>query len=75
MSEQFLNINGLSAAVDGNEILHKIDLQVAAGETHVIMGPNGAGKSSLAGSSWGTRTMRSPGGRSNLREKTLMSLR
>ena len=49
MSEQFLNINGLSAAVDGNEILHKIDLHVAAGETHVIMGPNGAGKSSLAG--------------------------
>ncbi len=53
MSEHFLNIKGLSSAVDGKEILHKIDLQVGAGETHVIMGPNGAGKSSLAGAVMG----------------------
>ena len=49
MSEHFLKIKELSAGVDGKEILHKIDLAVNAGETHVIMGPNGAGKSSLAG--------------------------
>jgi len=38
----------LHASVDGNEILHGINLKVAAGEVHAIMGPNGSGKSTLA---------------------------
>ena len=42
-----LSVSGLSASVDEKEILHHIDLAVAAGETHVLMGPNGAGKSTL----------------------------
>ena len=46
-SNPLLSIEGLSAAVDEKEILHGIDLSVAAGETHVLMGPNGAGKSTL----------------------------
>ena len=46
-SNPLLSIEGLSAAVDEKEILHNIDLTVAAGETHVLMGPNGAGKSTL----------------------------
>lgn len=29
------------------EILHKINLEIGKGETHVLMGPNGAGKSTL----------------------------
>jgi Fe-S cluster assembly ATP-binding protein len=43
-----LKISGLRAEVGGTEILHGIDLQVPAGEVHVVMGPNGSGKTTLA---------------------------
>lgn len=43
-----LVVRNLHASVEGNEILHGIDLEVRAGETHAIMGPNGSGKSTLA---------------------------
>lgn len=42
-----LQVRHLTASADDKEILHGIDLDVAAGETHVLMGPNGAGKSTL----------------------------
>lgn len=42
-----LEVNGLSAAVDGQPILQGIDLTIEEGSTHVLMGPNGAGKSTL----------------------------
>ena len=42
-----LSVRNLTASADEKEILHGIDLDVAAGETHVLMGPNGAGKSTL----------------------------
>ena len=47
MADSLLKVAGLSAGAGDKPILHGIDLEIASGETHVLMGPNGAGKSTL----------------------------
>ncbi len=47
MAENILEVKDLHAGLEKEEILHGLNLTMAAGETHVLMGPNGAGKSTL----------------------------
>lgn len=47
MANNILEIQDLHARVEDKELLHGLNLQIGAGQTHVIMGPNGAGKSTL----------------------------
>jgi len=43
-----LKIAGLTAEIDGKQILNGIDLVIPTGEIHAVMGPNGSGKSTLS---------------------------
>lgn len=47
MANKILEVQDLHARIEDKELLHGLNLQIGAGQTHVIMGPNGAGKSTL----------------------------
>ena len=42
-----LSLNNIHANVENKEILKGLNLEIPAGEIHVLMGPNGVGKSTL----------------------------
>ncbi|MGC2035468.1 MAG: ABC transporter ATP-binding protein [Thermoplasmata archaeon] len=46
-SSELLRIEDLSAAWDGNPVLHQVSLETRAGEFLVLMGPNGSGKTTF----------------------------
>ena len=48
MKQAILEIQDLTAGVEGKQILKGINLSMNLGEVHAIMGPNGSGKSTLA---------------------------
>ena len=43
-----LEVKDVTLHLEGEEILHGVNLQVQEGAIHAVVGPNGAGKSSLA---------------------------
>jgi branched-chain amino acid transport system ATP-binding protein len=47
MTSTLLRVHGLRAGYGRAEVLHRIDLQAAAGSVITVIGPNGAGKSTL----------------------------
>jgi Fe-S cluster assembly ATP-binding protein len=63
VSNVLLRLEGLSVSAEERPILHDLDLDVPAGELHVVMGPNGAGKSTLAHAIAGDPRLRVDAGR------------
>ena len=47
MGKAVLELKDLSLTLEGNLVFEKVDLNLFAGELHVLLGPNGVGKSSL----------------------------
>ncbi|MCF8020173.1 MAG: Fe-S cluster assembly ATPase SufC [Vallitaleaceae bacterium] len=75
MSKLLLKIEGLRAQIDNKEILKGVDLEVHAGEIHIIMGPNGAGKSTLAYTLMGHPNYKVLGGHAFLEGENLLEMK
>ena len=73
MAKEILQVRQLYASVEGQEILHGVDLTVNSGETHVIMGPNGAGKSTLGNVLMGNPAYRTDKGMITFQGEDLLS--
>ena len=79
MSKKLLEIRDLHAGVadrqDKGEILQGLDLEINAGEIHVILGPNGSGKSTLMNVIMGHPKYEVTGGSISFEGEDLQALR
>ena len=75
MPENALKIRSLKSAVEGKEILSGVDLDLPAGQIHVIMGPNGSGKSTLANTLMGHPRYEVLGGEARLFGEDILSMK
>jgi len=73
--ENALKIRSLKSAVEGKEILAGVDLDLPAGQIHVIMGPNGSGKSTLANTLMGHPRYEVLGGEAKLFGEDVLSMK
>ncbi len=74
-SYEIMTIRDLKSSVGEQEILKGIDLDIHAGEIHVIMGPNGAGKSTLANVLMGHPSHEVTSGKVNFMGKDLLEMK
>jgi len=75
VSSNALEISSLKSAVEGREILTGVNLNLPAGQIHVIMGPNGSGKSTLANTLMGHPRYGILGGEAKLFGEDLLSMK
>ncbi len=75
MSETILSVKALESTVEGKAILKGLNLDIKAGEIHVIMGPNGAGKSTLANVLMGHPAYEVTGGSAEFLGKDLLDMK
>lgn len=75
MSESILSVKGLSSSVEDKPILKGLNLEIKAGEIHVIMGPNGAGKSTLANVLMGHPAHEITGGTAEFMQQDLLDMK
>ncbi|HZB97654.1 MAG TPA: Fe-S cluster assembly ATPase SufC [Candidatus Sulfotelmatobacter sp.] len=69
-----LVVKGLTARVEGKDILKGVDLEVPQGEIHALMGPNGSGKSTLAYTLMGHPAYEVTGGSASFDGQDLLSM-
>ncbi len=69
-----LKIKDYKVAVEGQEILKGINLEIKPGEVHCIMGPNGAGKTTLVNSLMGHPKYKIVDGEVSMDEQDLLSM-
>ena len=75
MSTKIISIKQLESQVEDKPILKGINLEINAGEIHVIMGPNGAGKSTLANVLMGHPAHEVTGGEVEFMGKNLLEMK
>jgi Fe-S cluster assembly ATP-binding protein len=73
-NDVLLKVGGLTATVNGQEILKGVDLEIPPGQVHAIMGPNGSGKSTLAGVLAGRPVYEVTGGAARFAGQDLLAL-
>src|SRR5512146_2144936 len=73
-NDTMLEVEGLHATVNGQEILKGVDLALGPGQVHAIMGPNGSGKSTLAGVLAGRPVYQVTGGQVRFAGQDLLAL-